>query len=38
MTNPLSFDALQGILHRHIEQLPDNRQGPNTRYRLQDGI
>jgi len=38
MTNPLSFDALQGILHRHLEQLPDNRQGPNTRYRLQDAI
>ena len=38
MTNPLSFDALQGILHRHIEQLPDNRHGPNTRYRLQEGI
>jgi hypothetical protein len=38
MTNPLSFDALQGILPRHIEHLPDNRQGPNTRYRRQDAI
>ena len=38
MANPLSFDALQGILHRHIDQLPDTRQGPNTQYRLQDAI
>jgi hypothetical protein len=37
MTNPLSFDDLQGILHRHIESLPDYRtKGPNTRYRIPD--
>jgi hypothetical protein len=37
MTNPLSFDALQGIMHRHIALLPDHRnKGPNTRYRIQD--
>lgn len=34
MTNPLSFDDLQGILHRHIDQLPDNRQGQNNAYTL----
>lgn len=38
MPNPLSFDALQGILHRHIDPWPNTRQGPNTRYRLQDAI
>ena len=38
MTNPLIFDDLQEILHRHIEPLPDYRKkGPNTRYRIQDG-
>jgi len=37
MTHPLSFDDLQGILHRHIEPLPDYRnKGPNTRYRIPD--
>ena len=37
MINPFSFDQLQAILHRPIEQLPDYRkQGPNTRYRIQD--
>jgi hypothetical protein len=37
MTNPVSFDDLQGIMHRHIAPLPDHRQpGPNTRYRIQD--
>ena len=37
MTNPLSFDDLQGIIHRHIDPLPDYRKkGPNTRYRIQD--
>jgi hypothetical protein len=37
MTTPLSFDDLQGILHRHIEPLPDSRKkGPNTRYRIPD--
>jgi hypothetical protein len=37
MTNPLSFDALQGIMHRHIASLPDDRKkGPNTQYRIQD--
>jgi hypothetical protein len=37
MTNPLSFDDLQGIMHRHIALLPDHRnKGPNTRYRIQD--
>jgi len=34
MTNPLSFDDLQGILHRHIDQLPDNRQGQNNAHTL----
>src|SRR5712691_9803355 len=37
MTNPLSFDDLQGIMNRHIAPLPDHRkQGPNTQYRIQD--
>ena len=37
MTNPLSFDDLQGIMHRHIAPLPDYRKkGPNTQYRIQD--
>src|SRR5262245_63997669 len=37
MTNPLGFDALQGILHRQIASLPDPRhKGPNTRYTMQD--
>ncbi len=37
MTNPLRFDDLQGLLHRHIESLPDYRpKGPNTRYRIPD--
>jgi len=37
MTHPLDFDALKGILHRQIAQLPDHRQqGPNTRYAIQD--
>jgi hypothetical protein len=37
MTTPLRFDDLQGILHRHIESLPDSRKkGPNTRYRIPD--
>ena len=37
MTHPLSFDDLQGIMHRHIAPLPDHRQqGPNTQYRIQD--
>jgi hypothetical protein len=35
MTNPLSFDDLQGIMHRHIAPLPDHRKkGPNTQYRM----
>jgi hypothetical protein len=38
MTNPLIFDDLREILHRHIDPLPDYRKkGPNTRYRIQDG-
>jgi hypothetical protein len=37
MTTPLGFDALQDILHRQINQLPDYRiPGPNTRYSIQD--
>src|SRR5262245_7209474 len=37
MTNPLGFDALQGILHRQTPSLPDPRhKGPNTRYTMQD--
>jgi hypothetical protein len=37
MTNPLIFDDLQEIFHRHIDPLPDYRtKGPNTRYRIQD--
>ena len=37
MTNPLGFDALKGILHQRIAQLPDHRKkGPNTRYAVQD--
>ena len=38
LTTPLSFEALQGIFHRHSDPLPDHRQGPNTRYRLQAAI
>jgi hypothetical protein len=38
MPNPLGFDALKGILHRRIAQLPDQRhQGPNTRDAIQQG-
>src|SRR3954447_5467480 len=37
MTHPLGFEALKGILHRRIAQLPDHRnKGPNTRYAIQD--
>ena len=37
MTNALGFDALKGILHRRINQLPDHRKpGPNTRYTIKD--
>lgn len=37
MTNPLSFDDLQGLMRRHIEPWPDHRKkGPNTQYRIQD--
>ena len=37
MTNPLGFEALKGIMHRRMAQLPDHRkQGPNTRYTIQD--
>jgi hypothetical protein len=33
----LDFDALKGILHRRINQLPDHRKpGPNTRYSIKD--
>jgi hypothetical protein len=37
MMNPLSFDALQAILHQGIAHLPDHRKpSPNTRYTMQD--
>lgn len=37
MTNALDFDALKGILHRRVDQLPDHRkEGPNTRYTIKD--
>ena len=37
MTHPLGFEALKGLLHRRIAQLPDHRQqGPNTRYAIRD--
>jgi hypothetical protein len=37
MTNPLSFDDLQGILRRRVDQLPDHRKpGPHTRCSIQD--
>ena len=37
MTNPLSFDDLQAILHQCIDHLPDHRKhSPNTRYTMQD--
>ncbi len=37
MTHLLHFDALQDILHRHIEPLPDSRKpGPTPRDRIQD--
>jgi len=37
MTNALGFDALKGILHRRINQLPEHRKpGPNTRYTIKD--
>ena len=39
MTNPLSFDELQAILHRRIDPLPDHRKpSPNTRYTIQDAV
>jgi hypothetical protein len=37
MTIPLGFDALKGILHRHIAHLPDYRKvSPNTQYAIPD--
>ena len=36
MTNPCSFDDLQGILHRHSAQLSDARKGKNTHYHIRD--
>jgi hypothetical protein len=37
MPHPLGFEALKGLLHRRIAQLPDHRtKGPNTRYAIQD--
>src|SRR5215475_15456218 len=37
MTTPLSFEALQAILHQGIAHLPDVRQpSPNTRYTIQN--
>ena len=37
MTQPLSFDDLQAILHQGIAHLPDHRKpSPNTRYTMQD--
>ena len=37
MPHPLGFEALKGILHRRIAQLPDHRtKGPNTRYAIHD--
>ena len=37
MTNPLSFDDLQAILHQGSTHLPDHRKhSPNTRYTMQD--
>jgi hypothetical protein len=39
MTNPLSFDDLQAILHQHIAPLPDHRKpSPNTRYTIQNAV
>ena len=37
MTQSLSFDDLQAILHQGIADLPDHRKpSPNTRYTIQD--
>jgi len=37
MTQPVSFDDLQAILHQGIAHLPDHRKpSPNTRYTMQD--
>ena len=37
MRFPLTFDNLQAILHRRLDQFPDHRKpGPNTQYRMQD--
>ena len=37
MTTPLGFDALKGILYRHIAHLPDHRKAsPNTQYAIHD--
>jgi len=37
MTTLLGFDALQGILHQRLAQLPAHRKkGPNPRDRIQD--
>jgi hypothetical protein len=39
MRPPLTFDNLQAILHRRLDQLPDHRKpGPNTQYRVQDAV
>src|SRR5215510_11536846 len=35
MTTPLGFDALKGVLYRHIAHLPDHRKAsPNTQYAI----
>src|SRR5262249_21616949 len=37
MTHPLGFEALKGLLHRRLAQLPDHRKhGPNTQYSIHD--
>jgi hypothetical protein len=37
MTTPLGFEALKGILYRHIAHLPDHRKAsPNTQYAIHD--
>lgn len=36
MATPLRFDDLRDALQRRVEQLPDERTGHNTRYRMQD--
>jgi len=36
MTTTLTFDDLVTMFHTHLDRLPDNRRGKNTRYSIKD--